>query len=645
MPFQSQSQRRFLFATNPSVAREFAAATPKGAKLPEKVTKKKLTKAAALAGLARLVKRAEPVTIGSPMSSAVSKPSGHNLSGMLPNKPLGSSGLPKLETPPKSPLTASAAPKLQLPATPKLPPVTPPSSPFDGAINHMKGLANPASQFLSRAGNAETWKQMVPQVMQHLGPLAGRFAGLPGVMAMMDQVGNGGKNLRTIFGDKIDSALSGIQDAPEEAPAVTPPAAPAPSTAPPPAAPTASAPPPAPAPAPAPAATPLATSLAPAAPEAGEEPVAEEPVPDVGTYTNTGDKAESGTGIGTFLSHPAFNPIKGPLVSKLPGGGGWIGRNALGRLGPAAYVLGQGIEGAAQSKEQAIAKLDQLHPPNEPITAGNTVNGMYESFKHLGASTGSAVEGLADAGKQYDSASASTIEGAANARARAEQRLAELDAQAANPATPLTPGDQAVHSRLQEQMKTQPAEAFGNDDSVWGKINALWGGDKSRQQKYQETLGAKKQELLQQATEKKQLDSLATVRDPATLAATVGSILAPAGGTSFVDPEKIQRAVQTVEALPPGPAQDAAKGSIGIALQRNQADGQATTARLAETAVTGEAKARATQEFERQLIGRPDLRSDPAGMQALMAKLEAEAAASVRQEKARPSRDALLQKR
>jgi hypothetical protein len=41
MPFKSQSQRRKLFATNPELAKEFAAKTPKGKKLPEKVAKKK----------------------------------------------------------------------------------------------------------------------------------------------------------------------------------------------------------------------------------------------------------------------------------------------------------------------------------------------------------------------------------------------------------------------------------------------------------------------------------------------------------------------------------------------------------------------------------------------------------------------------
>lgn len=41
MPFKSKAQKRYLFATNPKVAKEFAEKTPKGKKLPEKVKKKK----------------------------------------------------------------------------------------------------------------------------------------------------------------------------------------------------------------------------------------------------------------------------------------------------------------------------------------------------------------------------------------------------------------------------------------------------------------------------------------------------------------------------------------------------------------------------------------------------------------------------
>lgn len=37
MPFASKAQRGYLFAHDPKVAREFAAATPKAAKLPEHV--------------------------------------------------------------------------------------------------------------------------------------------------------------------------------------------------------------------------------------------------------------------------------------------------------------------------------------------------------------------------------------------------------------------------------------------------------------------------------------------------------------------------------------------------------------------------------------------------------------------------------
>lgn len=41
MPFKSESQRKFLCATNKKLCEEYAAKTPKGKKLPEKVKKKK----------------------------------------------------------------------------------------------------------------------------------------------------------------------------------------------------------------------------------------------------------------------------------------------------------------------------------------------------------------------------------------------------------------------------------------------------------------------------------------------------------------------------------------------------------------------------------------------------------------------------
>jgi hypothetical protein len=41
VPFASKAQRGYLFAHNPKVAKEFAAATPKGARLPEHVKPKK----------------------------------------------------------------------------------------------------------------------------------------------------------------------------------------------------------------------------------------------------------------------------------------------------------------------------------------------------------------------------------------------------------------------------------------------------------------------------------------------------------------------------------------------------------------------------------------------------------------------------
>lgn len=41
MPFKSEAQRRYLFAKEPEVAKRWAKKTPKNAKLPERVSKKK----------------------------------------------------------------------------------------------------------------------------------------------------------------------------------------------------------------------------------------------------------------------------------------------------------------------------------------------------------------------------------------------------------------------------------------------------------------------------------------------------------------------------------------------------------------------------------------------------------------------------
>ena len=41
MPFASSKQRGFMFAKHPDIAKRYAAETPKGAKLPMQVPKKK----------------------------------------------------------------------------------------------------------------------------------------------------------------------------------------------------------------------------------------------------------------------------------------------------------------------------------------------------------------------------------------------------------------------------------------------------------------------------------------------------------------------------------------------------------------------------------------------------------------------------
>jgi len=41
MPFKSKSQRRFLYAKEPEITKEYESKTPKGKKLPEKKKAKK----------------------------------------------------------------------------------------------------------------------------------------------------------------------------------------------------------------------------------------------------------------------------------------------------------------------------------------------------------------------------------------------------------------------------------------------------------------------------------------------------------------------------------------------------------------------------------------------------------------------------
>jgi hypothetical protein len=44
MPFKSQQQREWMYATHPEMAKEWEKETPKGKKLPKKVTTKKKVK-------------------------------------------------------------------------------------------------------------------------------------------------------------------------------------------------------------------------------------------------------------------------------------------------------------------------------------------------------------------------------------------------------------------------------------------------------------------------------------------------------------------------------------------------------------------------------------------------------------------------
>jgi hypothetical protein len=57
MPFKSEAQRRYLYANEPKVAKEFAKKTPKNAKLPARTKKKSAFLEAYREGGQRLLRR------------------------------------------------------------------------------------------------------------------------------------------------------------------------------------------------------------------------------------------------------------------------------------------------------------------------------------------------------------------------------------------------------------------------------------------------------------------------------------------------------------------------------------------------------------------------------------------------------------
>jgi hypothetical protein len=51
MPFKSEAQRRYLYATEPKVAKRWEKETPRNAKLPERVKRKKPRKSSIMTAL------------------------------------------------------------------------------------------------------------------------------------------------------------------------------------------------------------------------------------------------------------------------------------------------------------------------------------------------------------------------------------------------------------------------------------------------------------------------------------------------------------------------------------------------------------------------------------------------------------------
>ncbi len=516
------------------------------------------------------VKTAGDLPEGSPMSSAVPKTSGGG--GVIP--------VGKLDAPPKATATGlNLTGVLPAPKGPAVNPSPPVGGNLTGTLPTPKPAAPPAPAATTSpppapaspfggfgAGlgsfNPESLKAFAPQIMQQLGPLAGRIGGLPALMALMDHVGAGGKNLRTIFGDRIDSALAGVKRQFEPGPAAPPPAPPRMADILP--NPTAPAPVAAPAPAPAPSSFGGGAGLnpTPSGPDvdsplryqfgggAGLNPAVEGPdVSPVPAPPPT--SGFSGGVLPSGAEHPDWSPASEPeAITELQAGdapagdsaattalkivgspvldrarqavlnnGGQAALNrvlsaprmgttalghptltygnrlsrmvggALGKTGPLGVAI-QIANGATSDPDELRARQARLYGPQEGDSQVPSAEKYLERAKDVvldpGRATFGTAQTLADASDTYDRASLSSVEAAARSRAFDEHRLAQLTEQAKS--GPLTPDEAAVLARLQERVKLQPREAFGDDGTVWGQINSLWGGDKERQQDYQKAL-------------------------------------------------------------------------------------------------------------------------------------------------------------
>lgn len=81
MPMKSKAQRRFLWATNPDVAREFEDETPKGIKLPEHVKK---AMCASFAKIAIGLKKLPPVPMAIIEQKEAVQAAAEKLKGLSP---------------------------------------------------------------------------------------------------------------------------------------------------------------------------------------------------------------------------------------------------------------------------------------------------------------------------------------------------------------------------------------------------------------------------------------------------------------------------------------------------------------------------------------------------------------------------------
>lgn len=334
----------------------------------------------------------------------------------------------------------------------------------------------------------------------------------------------------------------------------------------------------------------------------------------------SGVPSTAAAGLGVVTS-----PLGASLAAQLPG---WLGRNAskVLRVAPPLYAAMEGISGLSQTSEENRAKAEWiLGDAVTGLRPDGQEPGTFGAIKHFAASPGKTVaatgQALLDSGNTAHGASDDELRMDAHAKARDRYRLEELEAKKANPATPLTPEEAAVHARLSDPLYFNTPQSFGRVGGTFGQLEnmlatdsnagqrSLLGGrafqtDATRAGDYKHLHDTHLRQLRDEAKAKQEGAAIASAADPVValgqaMQPQMHSTIVPSGGVPLTS-QQLLTAQNAIQAMPAGPAREAASQ----ALQKRQQDDEIGRKKaLRDKNVSDEIDFRANQEFNYAVAG------------------------------------------